>query len=59
MHDKFIRHLRKKKSKYEIREIIMHPCPKHFRCDRKFQIGKKKKDKKKKEKLWLSLHIEM
>ena len=44
MHGKFIRHLRKKKkSKYEIREIIMHPCPKHFRCDRKFQIGKKKR----------------
>ena len=51
MHGKFIRHLRKKKkSKYEIREIIMHPCPKHFRCDRKFQIGKNKKDKTKKEK---------
>ena len=27
----------------------MHPCPKHFRCTRKFQI-EKKKDKKKKEK---------
>ena len=27
----------------------MHPCPKHFRCDRKFQIGKKKKIKKKRE----------